>query len=188
MQWKMEGAPERKYTGAGSGTELTVTEGQVVSGYASLFGLRDQGGDVVQKGAYALSLKAMAAAGCQVKMLWQHDPAQPIGVWDEVREDARGLFVKGRILIEVEKGREAAALLTAGAIDGLSIGYKTVKAERDGKGNRLLSQLELWEVSLVTFPMLQEARVSAKGDMPGAEFWRDLAAIFDDARQSMAKR
>ena len=72
-------------------------------------------------------------------MLWQHDPTQPIGVWDEVREDATGLWVKGRILTEVEKGREAAALLAAGAIDGLSIGYRTVRAERDGKGQRLLS-------------------------------------------------
>ena len=184
--WTYQGAPERKFHQPEAG--LTVVDGSLVSGYASLFGKRDQGGDVVQKGAYAISLKAMQAAGRQVKMLWQHDPAQPIGVWDEVREDATGLFVKGRILTEVEKGREAAALLAAGAIDGLSIGYKTVKAERDGKGNRLLSQLELWEVSLVTFPMLQEARVSAKGDGPEAEFWRDLAAIFDDASLSLAER
>ena len=91
-------------------------------------------------------------------------PAQPIGIWDEVREDATGLWVKGRLLRDVEKGREAAALLAAGAIDGLSIGYRTVKAERDGKGQRLLQELELWEVSLVTFPMLPEARVSAKSD------------------------
>ena len=117
MHWKMEGAPERKYTQPDKG--LTVTDGQVVSGYASLFGLRDQGGDVVQKGAYAASLTKLAAGKRQVKMLWQHDPTQPIGVWDEVREDAVGLYVKGRILTEVEKGREAAALLAAGAIDGL---------------------------------------------------------------------
>ena len=186
MSWEMEGAPERKYVQPE--TRLTVTDGHVVAGYASLFGKRDQGGDTVQKGAYAASLKAMKAAGRQVKMLWQHDPAQPIGVWDEVREDAAGLYVKGRILTEVEKGREAAALLTAGAIDGLSIGYRTVKAERDGKGQRLLSELELWEVSLVTFPMLPEARVSAKGDVPWPDFWRELASVFDDASQSLAKR
>ena len=186
MHWKMEGAPERKYIQPDKG--LTVTDGRVVSGYASLFGLRDQGGDTVMKGAYAISLKAMQAAGRQVKMLWQHDPTQPIGVWDEVREDATGLFVKGRILTEVEKGREAAALLTAGAIDGLSIGYRTVKAERDGKGQRLLSELELWEVSLVTFPMLPEARVSAKGDSPDADLWRELAAVFDDAAMTLAER
>ena len=186
MHWKMEGAPERKYHQPEAG--LSVVDGSVVAGYASLFGVKDQGVDVVQKGAYAVSLKKLASAGRAVKMLWQHDPTQPIGVWDEVREDAVGLYVKGRILTEVEKGREAAALLTAGAIDGLSIGYRTVKAERDGKGQRLLSELELWEVSLVTFPMLPEARVSAKGDTPDADVWRELAAIFDDASRSLAKR
>jgi hypothetical protein len=120
-------------------------------------------------------------------MLWQHDPAQPIGVWDEVREDGRGLYVKGRILTDVEKGREAAALIGAGAIDGLSIGYRTVRAQKDGKGQRLLSELELWEVSLVTFPMLPDARVGAKGDAPGDDLLRDLAATFEDARRMLAQ-
>lgn len=179
------GAPERKFHRPEAG--ILVTDGGRVEGYASLFGRRDQGGDVVQAGAYAASLKALAGAGRRVKMLWQHDPAQPIGVWDEVREDATGLYVKGRIVTEVERGREAAALLAAGAIDGLSIGYRTLRAERDGKGQRLLAELELWEVSLVTFPMLPEARVAAKGDDPG-ETWRDLAQIFEDARRDLAER
>ena len=179
------GAPERKYHRPDAG--LTVTDGHVVAGYASLFGLRDQGGDVVAKGAYAASLKRLGARGERVKMLWQHDPAQPIGVWDEVREDATGLWVKGRILTEVERGREVAALLAAGAIDGLSIGYRTVKAERDGKGQRLLQELELWEVSLVTFPMLPQARVAAKSEDLG-ETWRELAGVFDEARRSLAER
>ena len=186
MDWKMQGAPERKYHQPEAG--LTVTDGQIVAGYASLFGKRDQGGDVVLAGAYGASLKALSAGGRAVKMLWQHDPTQPIGVWDEVREDAVGLWVKGRILMEVEKGREAAALLSAGAIDGLSIGYRTVRAERDGKGQRLLSELELWEVSLVTFPMLQDARVQAKGDEPGADFMREMAALFEAASRSLAAR
>jgi uncharacterized protein len=177
------GAPERKFHRAE--TALVVSEGHVVAGYASVFGKTDQGGDVVQTGAYAASLRRLAARGGRVKMLWQHDPAQPIGVWDEVREDATGLWVKGRILREVEKGREAVALLEAGAIDGLSIGYRTVTAERDGKGRRLLSELELWEVSLVTFPMLSEARVAAKAEALDSN-WRDLAAIFEDARRSLA--
>ena len=180
------GAPERKYHRPEAG--LTVTDGRVVAGYASLFGITDQAGDVVAKGAYATSLARLAARGGRVKMLWQHDPGLPIGVWDEVREDANGLWVKGRILTEVEKGREAAALLAAGAIDGLSIGYRTVKAERDGKGQRHLQELELWEVSLVTFPMLPEARVSAKGDMPEAEIWHEVAALFEAATQSLAGR
>ena len=175
------GAPERKFYRPDAG--LVMTDGQVVEGYASLFGQRDQGGDTVQAGAYGASLKALAAAGRRVKMLWQHDPGQPIGVWEEVREDAKGLYVKGRILTEVERGREAAALLTAGAIDGLSIGYRTLRAERDAKGQRLLAEVELWEVSLVTFPMLAEARVSAKAD--GAD-WHDMAALFDEARAAIA--
>ncbi len=137
-----------------------VSEG-VIQGYASLFGEKDQGGDVVMPGAYARSLAALAADNRRVKMLWQHDPAQPIGVWDEVKEDARGLLVKGRILTDVAKGREAAALLAAGAIDGLSIGYRTVNATRGAKGERLLNELEIWEVSVVTFPMLQSARIDA---------------------------
>ena len=105
-----------------------------IEGYASLFGAGDQGGDVVVPGAYGKSLAALKASRRQVKMLWHHDPAQPIGVWDEVREDARGLHVKGRILTDVEKGREAAALIAAGAIDGLSIGYRTRTATRDQTG------------------------------------------------------
>jgi HK97 family phage prohead protease len=183
------GAPERKYHRPEAGLVVgeAAADGRVVAGYASLFGITDQGGDVVAKGAYAASLARLAAKGGRVKMLWQHDPGLPIGVWDEVREDATGLWVKGRILTEVEKGREAAALLTAGAIDGLSIGYRTLKAERDGKGRRLLQELELWEVSLVTFPMLAQARVTAKSDAV-SDVFRDLASVFDAARQSLAKR
>ncbi|TAG24878.1 MAG: HK97 family phage prohead protease, partial [Rhodobacterales bacterium] len=120
------GAPERKFHRPEAG--LVVTAGQVVEGYASLFGKSDQGGDIVQKGAYGASLKRLSERGGRVKMLWQHDPGQPIGVWDEVHEDATGLWVKGRILTEVARGREVAALVQAGAIDGLSIGYRTVKA------------------------------------------------------------
>jgi len=167
------------------GGDVAVTEGTQIAGYASLFGATDQGGDVVEKGAYAASLQRLSASGGRVKMLWQHDPAEPIGVWDEVREDTRGLFVKGRILTDVARGREAAALIGAGAIDGLSIGYRTIKARKDDGGRRLLSELELWEVSLVTFPMLPEARVAAKGDGPIEADLRMLAAVFADARRLM---
>ncbi|MEP5730952.1 MAG: HK97 family phage prohead protease [Sulfitobacter sp.] len=166
-----------------------VDGGTQISGYASLFGAVDQGGDVVESGAYSCSLLDVAEAGRSIKMLWQHDPTQPIGVWDEVREDERGLFVKGRILDSVEKGREAAALIAAGAIDGLSIGYRTVKASKNTKGQRLLTELELWEVSLVTFPMLPSARVAAKGDnQPLNDLLRDMAASFEGARAEMARR
>ncbi|WP_420863759.1 HK97 family phage prohead protease [Algirhabdus cladophorae] len=164
------------------GETLELAEGVLVEGYASVFGKCDQGGDVVQPGAYAASLKALNAKGGTVKMLWQHNPAEPIGVWDTVHEDARGLYVKGRILADVEKGREAIALIEAGAIDGLSIGYRTVKATKDDKGRRLLSELELWEVSLVTFPMLPDARVLAKGDSSLDHDMRDLTDALNHAR------
>ena len=178
----MESGLETKF--CRQGETLSLGEGAAIEGYASVFGVADQGGDVVEKGAYAASLAALARAGRRVKMLWQHDPAEPIGVWDEVREDGKGLFVKGRILTEVGRGREAAALLAAGAIDGLSIGYRTVSAERDGKGRRRLAELELWEVSLVTFPMLPEARVGAKGDAPDG-LLREMAGIFEAARAAL---
>jgi len=171
------------------GEALSVTDDAGIEGYASLFGQADQGGDVVQKGAYSQSIRALGAAGQRVKMLWQHDPSQPIGVWDEVREDARGLWVKGRLLDSTQKGREAAALIAAGAIDGLSIGYRTRKAGKNDKGQRLLTELELWEVSLVTFPMLPSARVAAKGDEPGAEAaLREMVAVLRGARLELARR
>ena len=176
---------ERKY--ARFGETLNVSEKGLIQGYASLFGQADHSGDIVQPGAYALTLRALDEVGQRVKMLWQHDPTQPIGVWDEVREDERGLRVRGRLLDCTQRGREAAALIEAGAIDGLSIGYRTKKAVKDGKGQRLLTELELWEVSLVTFPMLPSARVSSKGEDPAAEIWRDLAAAFDGARLQLAR-
>lgn len=172
---------ETKFCSFGDGIGLKG-DGEI-EGYASVFGATDQGGDVVQTGAYASSLKRLAASGNSVKMLWQHDPGQPIGVWDVIREDAKGLYVKGRFLTEVQRGAEALALVQAGAIDGLSIGYRTVKAEKNAKGRRLLHELELWEVSLVTFPMLPEARVEVEGD--SKELVQMLADAFADARETM---
>ncbi|MCR8723624.1 HK97 family phage prohead protease [Frigidibacter sp. ROC022] len=172
--------------GAAGEGDLVVTDGVRIEGYASVFGRPDQGGDVVAPGAYAGSLDRRGAQG--VKMLWQHDPREPIGVWDEVREDGRGLFVKGRLLTEIARGREAAALIGAGAIDGLSIGYRTLRAARDDGGRRLLSELELWEVSLVTFPMLPDARVGGtKGQSgPAPETLRHWAGLLSEARGLLA--
>ena len=164
----------------GPGT-VTVTDGQVISGYASLFGQSDQGGDSVTAGAYRTSL----AKGRRIRMLWQHDPAQPIGVWDEVREDARGLWVKGRLLTDIARAREAASLIAAGAIDGLSIGYRTIRARKDDSGTRHLIDLDLWEVSLVTFPMLPEARIAAKTHPTGADDLRALAKMFQQAGRAI---
>ncbi|MBA4352585.1 MAG: HK97 family phage prohead protease [Rhodobacter sp.] len=173
---------ERKFTRSAAGLAVA---GAQIEGYASVFGVADQGGDVVLRGAYATSLKRLAAGGRRVKMLWQHDPGQPIGVWDEVREDVHGLWVKGHLLTDLAQGREAAALLAAGAIDGLSIGYRTLRAERDAKGRRQLAEVDLWEVSLVTFPMLAEARVAAKA---ADGVLGELARALRTARDGLAAR
>ena len=163
--------------------DLSLDDDHVIEGYASLFGSVDQGGDIVDKGAYSKSL----TSDRKVKMLWQHDPREPIGIWDEVREDAQGLYVKGRLLPPVARAREAAALTRAGAIDGLSIGYRTVKATKDEGGRRHLSEVELWEVSLVTFPMLPEARLDTPNEGK-SDALLDLAQVFEDARRTLAAR
>lgn len=151
-------------------------EGATVSGYASIFGQPDQGGDVVVPGAFDRSLQMLARAGRRVKFLWQHDPARPIGVWGRVAEDATGLHVTGEILGGIAQGAEALALLRAGAIDGLSIGYRTVRsAENRETGGRNLIELDLWEVSLVTFPMLPTARASLGSSTPADEMVLALA-------------
>ncbi len=130
----------------------------LIEGYASLWGVADLNGDVVQAGAFADSLAKTGAEG--VRMLSQHDGRAPVGVWDRIMEDARGLFVRGRIADWSPEARFAAALSRAGAMDGLSIGYRTARARRQGR-LRVLSGVELWEVSLVTFPMLPGARFRA---------------------------
>ena len=141
-------------------TDLSVEADGTFSGYASLFGKADLGHDVVMAGAFAASLRKRGPAG--VKMLFQHDPNEVIGVWQEIREDGRGLFVKGRLTTEVGRAREVLSLMRAGALDGLSIGYRTVRGRTDAKtGIRSLIEVDLWEISVVTFPLLPEARVEA---------------------------
>lgn len=155
-----------------------------ISGYASVFAQSDTGGDIVKKGAYAKCLKTLKAENRKPKMLWQHDPSKPIGVWEEIKEDNKGLFVRGRILNEVQAGTEALALVKAGAIDGLSIGYRTLRAEKSPKGGRLLHELELWEVSLVTFPMLPQARVEQQ-ENSDAMLAHELVEAISAAREAL---
>lgn len=138
----------------------SVEAGGVFTGYAARFGAVDLGRDLILPGAFADSLARRGAGG--IRMLFQHDPAEPIGVWLELREDACGLFVRGRLLPEISRGREVLALMRAGAVDGLSIGFRTVEGRTDRKrGVRRLSKIDLWEISVVTFPMQPGARVSA---------------------------
>lgn len=139
----------------------------VFEGYASLFNKEDLGRDIVLPGAFRHSLAERGAAG--VKMLFQHDPTQPIGIWTRIIEDARGLHVRGRMMTEIAKAREVMALMRAGAIDGLSIGFRMVKGARDRSGIRRLERIDLWEISVVTFPMQPEARVTALRAGPGTD-------------------
>ena len=139
-----------------------------ISGYASLFWTRDLNDDVTAAGAFAESLAATGARG--VRMLCQHDGDHPVGVWDELVEDGRGLFVRGRIIEATPQGRMCAALVRAGAMDGLSICFRASRARPDESGRlRVLTQVELWEVSVVTFPMLPGARITAVTPLPAGE-------------------
>lgn len=136
-------------------TDVTAEVGLAVEGYASLWGVADLNRDVVARGAFAESLARTGAEG--VRMLHQHEGRAVVGVWDRIAEDDRGLFVRGRIMDWSAEARFAAALANAGAMDGLSIGFRAVRARRDG-ALRVLTAVDLWEISLVTFPMLPGAR------------------------------
>jgi HK97 family phage prohead protease len=130
------------------------------TGYASLFGKRDGSGDIVMPGAFIDSLRKRGVEN--IRMLFQHSPSEPVGTWLDIHEDECGLFVRGRLDKNVQRGRELFSLLENGGLDGLSIGFKTVAAKQDRfTKSRHLMSVDLWEISLVTFPMLEGARVSA---------------------------
>lgn len=137
-----------------------VDEKGAIEGYGSVFGNVDSYSDVVVQGAFAKSIEEAKATGRMPAMLWQHDPEEPIGVWTDLREDERGLYVKGQ-LAETQRGREARELIKLGALTGLSIGYTTRSYEVDKQNDvRLLTDIQLWEVSPVTFPANSEARIT----------------------------
>lgn len=142
-------------------------------GYGSVFGVVDAYGDVVAKGAFARTLREAREKRRMPAMLWQHRPSEPIGIWTEMREDDAGLFVRGQ-LAQTAQGRDAHTLLKMGALSGLSIGYLTRKREVDDEtGITTLTDLDLWEVSPVTFPANDEARVTdvrSVGEMTEREF------------------
>jgi HK97 family phage prohead protease len=144
------------------------------TGYASLFGVPDLGRDVVMPGAFAASLARRGPAG--VRLLFQHDPAEPIGRWLTLREDARGLRAEGQLNLDVQRAREVDALMRQGGLDGLSIGFRTLLARPGAGGARRLHQVDLWEISLVTFPLQPGARASpAPGEDPLVAEIRGLA-------------
>lgn len=133
------------------------------AGYAALFDRVDKGGDIVRPGAFA---RAVAAGPARLPLLWQHTPGRPIGRIEHIAEDGRGLRVIGRLAERSAAGHEAAALLRAGALSGLSFGYR-VRDQRRGR-HRELTDLDLVEVSLVTLPMQPAARVHALEEGPHA--------------------
>ncbi|MGD9540652.1 HK97 family phage prohead protease [Methylocystis sp.] len=169
---RIKGAPETKRA---EQPLLQANEAGAFSGYASLFGVVDSGGDMVMAGAFARSLIKRGAQG--VKMLWQHQAAEPIGMWTSIAEDSRGLKVEGRLDLSVARAREALSLMRKGAIDGLSIGFRTQRATTEkSSGVRRLHEIDLWEISIVTFPMLPQARIGKVKQSGGAERIEALGA------------
>jgi HK97 family phage prohead protease len=125
-------------------------------GYASVFNVTDQQKERVAPGAFRKTLEQCHQQQLWPKLLWQHDPTQPIGTWIDIREDNIGLFVHGKLLMSVQKGLEAHALLKAQALNGLSIGFTPVESHIDVTTQcRVLTAVNLHEISLVTYPANQ---------------------------------
>lgn len=143
---------------------------RAISGRGSVFGNVDRGGDIVAPGAFSESI----ASGHKVAMLWQHDSREVIGLWTSIKQDAEGLLVEG-VLADTPRGNEVYQLLKMGALDGLSIGYRTVEWKWN-EDVRVIEKAELWEVSVVTFPMNELARVDAvkAAEMTEREFEQKL--------------
>jgi len=144
-------------------------------GYGSVFGNKDLGNDVIEAGAFAKSLKKRKPQN--VKLLYQHKSDMPIGVFDEIREDEHGLVVKGRLALKTQAGAEAYELLKMGALDGLSIGFRVNPKEVSydkRKGQRVIKEVDLMEISLVTFPMNPKATVrQVKGEEISIREWEN---------------
>ncbi|MCQ8184235.1 HK97 family phage prohead protease [Parvularcula maris] len=147
-----------------------------IEGYAARFGEPDLTGDRIQPGAF--SSKLIPADQAPVRMLYQHQSEAPIGRWTDIREDKSGLFVRGEIFLGTKLGRETHALLQGGALDGLSIGFKTKRA-KPAPGGRSLLSIDLWEISIVTFPMSPRARIT-RVSKAGERLPRNLLATAKD--------
>ena len=154
-----------------------VNDKGTFTGYGSIFGNEDQGSDIMQKGAFTKSLENRPAS--KVKMLYQHKTDEPIGVFENMYEDEKGLFVKGRLAMGTQKGREAYELLKMGALDGMSIGFRA-DPDKQGynenkRGVRTLKEVDLMEISLVTFPMNESALIeTVKGNAKNIREWEKI--------------
>jgi HK97 family phage prohead protease len=152
-----------------------LSEDGTFEGYGSVFGVRDSYNESVEPGAFVESLVKHKREGSSPLMLWQHDPWTPIGVWEDMAEDKKGLWGKGRLLSGVQKADEALILLKAGAIQGLSIGYREIDTQpSEAGGPRKLLKLDLLEVSVVSFPANRRARVESVKSEQMEEFARRL--------------
>ena len=176
-----------KTTDFGFSLELDVkavtAEGEF-EGYASVFNIEDLGKDIVLPGAFTKSLQRRPAS--KVKMLRGHDPGDPVGIWTDLVEDSKGLRAKGRLILETVRGRETHVLMKAGALDGLSIGYRSLKDRFDrGKGVRLLEEIDLPEISVLAFPMNPRATVSRVKSEHAAEHARALVAEINRIKESI---
>lgn len=154
------------------------------TGYGSVFGNVDSYGEIVAPGAFGESLAAWKAAGRMPPVLWQHRSGEPIGPYLEMKEDDRGLFVRGKLLVDdVQRAKEARALMKAKAVNGLSIGFVTREDSYDKvAGIRTLKKVDLWEVSVVTFPANPAAQISSvKSVVEGLESLSDVERLLRDA-------
>ncbi len=139
-----------------------------VFGYACVFDQPDLAGDVIERGAFYHSLAERDLL--QIKMLYQHDPDRPIGIWKQIYEDSYGLAVCGFLFNRTRDGNDAKALVQGGAISGLSIGFFTEESYRTDQGYRLLTRIDLKEISLVSFPAQMNSKIqtvqSLKNPLP----------------------
>lgn len=146
-----------------SAFDIEAVRGQgVFEGYASVFNHTDSVHDRVEKGAFKDSLAQYKAKGRLPALLWQHDTQEPIGKWMDIYEDNYGLYVRGMLFIDdIDRARQAYRLISEQAMNGLSIGFKALESYKDSQtAERVLTKIELLEISLVTFPALDTARVS----------------------------
>ncbi|MFZ9960062.1 MAG: HK97 family phage prohead protease [Candidatus Limnocylindrus sp.] len=163
-------------------------EDGVIEGYGSVFGVRDSYEDVISPGAFAKSIAEHRANGTMPALLWQHDADKPIGVWEEVKEDSKGLMLRGRLAMDTARGKEAYSLLKMGALNGLSIGFVAKSWDYDTETDiRTLTAVELWEVSIVTFPANGKARITnIKSGIDTIKTPKDAERILRDAGLSKA--
>ena len=133
----------------------SIEENGVFFGYASVFNIVDKQNDLILPGAFKENLNRN-----KIKLLWQHNPGEPIGSIIDICENDVGLYITAHLLLGIQKAKEAYLMLKTGVINGLSIGYIPIEYDVDHKsGARVLKQVELWEVSLVTFPANLAAQV-----------------------------